>query len=242
MAKKPTPKKVSEEEAEAFEETDGDLAVETAPEPQNVDVSDPQTGILEGVDFGNEAEAEAMAKAAPPPAVEASQIPRPPAPPPRQERAGPRPFNFPSRRDTSLPPGKMKRSSGLWNEWGVRLPVGTTPEQVLDPTYFRHYIRGSYVQLRSEDIVHVMCEDLSWEARYRVMMVGEAEVLVSMIGDVTVHAQPSQAVVSDLYEVRTVGTRSMVIHRENKDVVQDNLASPSAAYDWIAGHLRSMQR
>jgi hypothetical protein len=228
------PRKVSEEEIKVLEK-------EAATAPVEADPGNPMAAMPEDVDFGNEAEAEAMAKVDPV-AVPASNIPRPASPPPRAERPGPRAFNFPSRRDTRLPPGKLKPPGHSWRKWDLQVPVGTKPEQVLDPVYFGHYIRGAAMVLSPLDEITVLCEDLSWEASYRVLMMGEAEVIVSLIGEVSIHTRPSDYEQSDVYEVRTIGNRSMVIHRETKQVVKDNLPTPSAAHDFIAGHLRSLRR
>ncbi len=213
----------------------------TAPQEDDFDPGDPNAPLPEGVEFNNQEEAEAMEPAAPP-AVAAADIPRPAAPPPRGERPQPKPFQFPQRVDTRLPPGKIKKSTALFNGWSVLVPVGTDAEDVFDAIYFGHYIRGAYVVLNPLDTINIICEDMSWEVNVRVLSVSEAEVRVSPISQVFHHSVMEQGSASE-YQIRTIGPRrTQVIHLRTGQVVRDNLASEADAFQFLAGHTRAVAR
>jgi hypothetical protein len=85
---------------------------------------------------------------------------------------------------TTLPaklPTQLFHAGHFWNNLQHIAPAGVTFEQVSDPKYWQHVA----ALLKRRDIVEVLADDNSFEARFRVLNADKGNLTLRSIGKVT---------------------------------------------------------
>lgn len=134
-----------------------------------------------------------------------------------------------------LQAGRLSPAGSRRNPWFVELPAGTTPEQIMVPGYWAHYVH----KLAPLDLIEVFCEDGSWEWLYRVMFVGGGEVRLSPVGAITRHDRADEEPDSDLYDVKWISpvNKYGVVNKATGAVIKDRLYPKAQAIGYLREHL-----
>ncbi len=130
-------------------------------------------------------------------------------------------------RPTRLRNGALTTIEHSRRELFADVAAGVTFEQVLDSMYFGHFLR----MIRPLDVIECFCEDGSWEAKVRVMFVGDVEVITSPIYYVQHDAIDPKDLQDDVFEVQWISPslKWAVVHKATGERVADGLFPKAAA-------------
>jgi hypothetical protein len=142
-----------------------------------------------------------------------------------------------------LPNNRLKlicsSASDMSNLWAAVVPVGTTFEQVMEPTYYAN-VAG---QLRVADQIDVHADDRSYFAKLYVVEAGRTRISVSKILHVPLEA-PAESAEPKPYRVRYDGPHSKwcVVRVSDDRVVKDGCETRESAEAAMRAHEQSESR
>ncbi len=134
--------------------------------------------------------------------------------------------------------GKVKLAVQARRELFADIPAGTDFETTFNPEYWAHHVR----EIRPLDTIEMFCEDGSWEAKCRVMYVGEAEVKLSKVYYVE-HGATADVDASETYGIKWKGPGAQwcVVRKDDGKVIQDKLYPKDKAQTYLTNYLKSMR-
>ena len=135
--------------------------------------------------------------------------------------------------------GRLKLATGTYRHHFADIPTGTDPAMLLEPDYWEHLSRV----IRPLDKIEAFCEDGTWEAMFRVMFVGRAEIRLSPIYEVHHDQTKAGDLSSDLHEVRWISPSKKwgVVRRDTGAVIRDELYPKSQAVAFLQHHLSKLK-
>ena len=134
--------------------------------------------------------------------------------------------------------GRLKQTSAAYRAHFADIPEGVDFKAALQPSFWAHHVRD----IRPMDTIEMVCEDGSWEAKCRVMFVGEVEANLSKVYYVE-HGDSEEVTASDTYEIKWggPGAQFKVVRKDDGKVIQDKLYPKDKAQAYLANYLKSMR-
>ncbi len=131
--------------------------------------------------------------------------------------------------------GKLKQISASYRPLFADIPSGVAFETTLNPDFWAHHIR----EIRPLDTIEMFCEDGTWEAKCRVMSVGQAEVHLSKISYVE-HADIKGEALSETFVLAFKGPvlKWCVVRSDDGTIIAEKFFPKSEAQTYLANHLK----
>lgn len=127
-------------------------------------------------------------------------------------------------------------------DWNFSVPVGTPPEVLCQPDYWKH-VAGGNKKIRPRDIVHAECEDRSWSATYTVRDVGPYHIALMILkpdsdGVCRFDHMADLAKETDTHYVAwvNIGTMHTVRRKSDKEIIEKGFRTPELAAAWMHQH------
>lgn len=152
-----------------------------------------------------------------------------------------------SKRGQRLPNSRLVQAEYARNVYVATLEAGTLQNVLEDELFWAHV--GN--KLKSWDRIEIRCEDFSWMAEAVVRAAGmnfaQIEVLwVKELGPRALSKETAEAVAEGvpLFKVQWKGPQNKfcVIRTKDKKIVKDGLPSQEAGQNWVASHLKALER
>lgn len=131
--------------------------------------------------------------------------------------------------------GRLQEIGHARRELSALIPAGTKIDTILDPTYWKHYVRD----IRPMDVIEAFCEDGSWEVSLRVMFVSTAEVQLKVRWHQEYDVSQEEEIESDILAVKWKGPamKFAVIRKDTKEIIQSGFYPKGEAFKHLAKHL-----
>jgi hypothetical protein len=122
--------------------------------------------------------------------------------------------------------------------WHVTAPIGTKPDDLLDPAYWAQVSREF---LRVGAIIEVVPEDQSWFSELRVMAVGPVWASVALLRHVNLAEAPTIAV-NPKFAVGWGGPvhKFRVTRTTDQEILSKGHATAADAEKWLADYARTV--
>lgn len=134
--------------------------------------------------------------------------------------------------------GRLTPAEQVHRHWFADIPAGVTVDAVENPGYWLHHTRAGISAL---DTLTAFCEDATWEATYRVMYVGSAEIKLSRIS-YTAHAEGVEEPASDSHKVKWKGpvNKWSVMKKtgDDEEYIAKGFTEKSQAMKHLISHLK----
>ena len=126
------------------------------------------------------------------------------------------------------------------NVWRCNAKIGTTPDQVLDASFYEHIAR----HLTRGDIIEIMPDDLSWEVNVRVMDHGHNWAIVRerfrVENDMGTDEVPEK--LQSAYDIKWGGSTDKFVCKYKGEVLKKGFATEDLARRFAANHASALQR
>ena len=133
----------------------------------------------------------------------------------------------------------LKPAETVRNVYQINIPAGTTPEELLEPTFWSHVA----AKLRAGDRIEVVTGDAAWFAELRVMEVGRAGSFGARVAFTTSPVALSNEhvlpVLND-FEARPSGAGWQVFKVGSTEPVKTDLPDQISAQKWITSQRRAL--
>lgn len=114
--------------------------------------------------------------------------------------------------------------------------IGTSPEEMLVPSYWAHVARS----LIPGDRIETHAADGDWFAEFYVQSASATEARVFPLRIVHFNASAAPAITSDEFEVKFRGrAKWSVLRKSDRIVMVDGLDTEGAALEWLANRLEN---
>ena len=134
--------------------------------------------------------------------------------------------------------GRFQLEVEASNRWRVNVPMGTTPEDLLNESYWQHIA----TQLRPGDEIRAMPDNMAWELTLHVIGAGKlyAHVVKKTLFDLAPLEQPIK--LPSIYEVKFQGSHhKWAVIRENKPL-KDGFETEGLARRYAQNHEAAVNR
>jgi hypothetical protein len=134
--------------------------------------------------------------------------------------------------------GRLTPIEHARRELFAEIPEGVTLEDILRPEFWSHYARD----FKPMDLVEAFCEDGSWEASLRVMLVTDVEVKMSLRWEVRHDKVAPEEEKTETHEIKWKGPamRFAVVRKDTGEVIKDHLYPKSQAAQYLKNHLQAI--
>jgi len=152
---------------------------------------------------------------------------------PEQDAAPPE-----SRTAKPVPESRLSLADEMSNRWRVNVPMGTTPEDVMEADFWQHVA----VKFRPGDEIVVMPDNMAWKLVLHVVGAGRLFAHVAK-QDFYEFAPLEQAIkLPSIYEVKFLGSHhKWGVIRESKPL-KDGFETEGLARRYAANHESAVQR
>lgn len=142
------------------------------------------------------------------------------------------------KRNISIHPSRMKHAEHTRNEWTIDAEVGTTIEDVMEPSYYAHMAE----QMQPFDHVNVRMDDGSWVAYLIVAGTGRnwARVRLDRKIEMTVDQDTPAETVRHRVEWKGPHFKWSVIRVADGEKVKEGCASKAEAAAWMVEHEKTI--
>jgi hypothetical protein len=140
-----------------------------------------------------------------------------------------------------LAPGQLELLDYMSSRFDVRVPLGVTPENLLDPAFWAHH----GVKLKPFDEIRARCDDGTWVAYYIVLDCSRTWARVQLL---TKYSLTTSDVSSSQASVEEFKAKHKIVHRGphgwsvvreiDKAVLAQGMAVKDEAGTWLDKHAR----
>lgn len=152
---------------------------------------------------------------------------------------------MPERHVTALNRSHILPEISVRQNWFVQPPVGTQPEDLEQPEYWKHVAQSVGIQPKAK--VTALCEDGTWMAEYFVLHVGSHHIKMMIIkpdanGVVSLEEVSDLAQETEQYEVKWGGPAHMYVvkRRADNETMEKNFKTKALAAAWMHANLSNM--
>lgn len=146
----------------------------------------------------------------------------------------------------AMNPTHFSPATAARREYVFNAPIGTMPEDLLDPSFWKHMV--SPARIRRGDEITAVCVDDSWHARYRVLYVGSASAKVMLIAPdrdgVTWMINEGLVRETDSHCVKWIGpnnaTRWGVFRKSDNEEMKRGFATEDDASKWMLDNMKNL--
>lgn len=121
------------------------------------------------------------------------------------------------------------------NIWRITTPIGTSPEELLKPTFWSHVA----LKLRPGDLIEAVAEDLAWFATLYVRSARRLDAAVSVIQFAKMDAPDVSSVAAE-YRVEFRGVKAKWSILRGKEILRDGFATEAEAKVHLESHLKAL--
>ena len=151
----------------------------------------------------------------------------------------------PVRHVRAISEDRINLSRSVRNEWIVRVPAGTLPEDLTQPEYWKHVVQAK--RFKAGDDIIARCEDRTWRASYEIRDVGPLHATLAIL-------KPDSAGVcwfakidelakdSDTHYVEwlNIGTMYVVKRKSDGEIIEQKFRTPELAAAWMHKHIEKI--
>lgn len=126
------------------------------------------------------------------------------------------------------------------NVWRCNAKIGTSPDQVLDASFFEHIAR----HLSRGDVLEIMPDDMAWEVNVRVLDCGHNWAIVRERFRVeygTVDPDAQQKLASD-YDIKWAGNTDKFAVKYKGEILKKGFATEDLARRFASNHAQALKR
>ena len=131
------------------------------------------------------------------------------------------------------------------NTWNVRVPVGTLPEDLLNPEYWKHVAQAS--RFKPGDDIVARCEDRTWRAHYEIRDVGTLHASLALLKPDSDGVCWFDNLIDLPMENEThyvewvnVGVGAVVKRKSDKETIEKGFSTKERAAEWMHRHVKAI--
>jgi len=126
------------------------------------------------------------------------------------------------------------------NEWRCNAKIGTSPDQVLDASFFEHIAR----HLNRGDIVEIMPDDMAWEINVRVIDHGHNWAIVRerFRVDYGIESVETPEKLASAYDIKWGGSTDKFVCKYKGEVLKKGFATEDLARRFASNHASALTR
>ena len=137
-----------------------------------------------------------------------------------------------------IPESRLSLADEMSNRWRVNVPMGTTPEDVQDASFWQHVA----VKFRPGDEIVVMPDNMAWKLVLHVIGAGRLYAHVAK-QDFYEFAPLEQAIkLPSIYEVKFLGSHHKWGVIRESEPLKDGFETEGLARRYAANHEAAVQR
>ena len=147
----------------------------------------------------------------------------------------------PVRHVRAISEDRINFSRSVRNEWIVRVPAGTLPEDLLLPEYWKHVVQAK--RFKAGDDIIARCEDRSWRANYEIRDVGPLHATLAILkpdsdGVCWFGKIADLPLETDTHYVEwiNIGNLHAVKRKSDKEIIEKGFRTAEAAAVWMHKH------
>lgn len=125
------------------------------------------------------------------------------------------------------------------NIWRCNAKIGTSPDQVLEASFYEHIAR----HLNRGDIIEIMPDDLAWEVNVRVLDHGHNWAIVGERFRIE-HQRPAETPdkLGSEYDIKWAGTTDKFAVKYKGELLKKGFATEALAQRFAANHAQALKR